>query len=344
MSVVMVNTKTLETGGSSVIKYYNENKGYYDAISGVFLPSCASFDTFKASLKSLFGTYTSHCNIMNDKLIECAEALVETDNSIGNSTTTSPDSQTLSNENDYIINNLNSYNISTYATSAQFSEELHKYLKLMKWNSDNPYNIKGIGGMSLYDVADITPEQMKAALDKIKANPGRDAIAKAAMLMIGTAADAGYKLNYRHAGTTANPHVPTNAVTNGGVDCNAYASWLIDKGVPGGLYWRRVEDFGSIGDPITDYSTAQCGDVFMTYTSDSQKHVGVIIENHPEEKYFITSESSDGIGFKVRTYAELQNSPGIKVRDLTNVYNGIYDANIDRYKFFSNSEQYSDTW
>ena len=82
----------------------------------------------------------------------------------------------------------------------------------------------------------------------------------------------------------------------------------------------------------------------MTYTSDSQKHVGVIIENHPEEKYFITSESSDGIGFKVRTYAELQNSPGIKVRDLTNVYNGIYDANIDRYKFFSNSEQYSDTW
>ena len=82
MSVVTVNTETLEAGGASVIKHYNENKGYYDSVSGASISSCPSFDTFKESLKSLFGTYTSHCNIMNEKLTGCAKALVETDGSI----------------------------------------------------------------------------------------------------------------------------------------------------------------------------------------------------------------------------------------------------------------------
>ena len=106
MSVVTVNTETLEAGGASVIKYYNENKGYYDAVSGTSISSCTSFDAFKGSLKSLFGTYTGHCNIMNDKLIECADALVETDSSIMNGITeaivqiteTSTQSSTLTSE------------------------------------------------------------------------------------------------------------------------------------------------------------------------------------------------------------------------------------------------------
>ena len=116
MSVVTVNTETLEAGGSNVIKYYNENKECYDAVSGTSISSCASFDTFKGSLKSLFGTYTSHCNIMNDKLIECADALVETDSSIMNGITetivqiteTSTQSSTLSSEyvNPYDPDNL----------------------------------------------------------------------------------------------------------------------------------------------------------------------------------------------------------------------------------------------
>ena len=106
MSVVTVNTETLEAGGSNVIKYYNENKECYDAVSGTSISSCASFDTFKGSLKSLFGTYTSHCNIMNEKLTECADALVETDSSIMNGITeaivqiteTSTQSSTLTSE------------------------------------------------------------------------------------------------------------------------------------------------------------------------------------------------------------------------------------------------------
>lgn len=116
MSVVTVNTETLETGGSNVIKYYNENKECYDAVSGTSISSCASFDTFKGSLKSLFGTYTSHCNIMNEKLTECAAALVETDSSIMNGITeaivqiteTSTQSSTLSSEyvNPYDPDNL----------------------------------------------------------------------------------------------------------------------------------------------------------------------------------------------------------------------------------------------
>ena len=106
MSVVTVNTETLETGGSNVIRRYNENKECYDAVSGTSISSCASFDTFKGSLKSLFGTYTSHCNIINEKLTECADALVETDSSIMNGITeaivqiteTSTQSSTLTSE------------------------------------------------------------------------------------------------------------------------------------------------------------------------------------------------------------------------------------------------------
>lgn len=116
MSVVTVNTETLEAGGSNVIRRYNENKECYDAVSGTSISSCASFDTFKGSLKSLFGTYTSHCNIMNEKLTECADALVETDSSIMNGITeaivqiteTSTQSSTLTSEyvNPYDPDNL----------------------------------------------------------------------------------------------------------------------------------------------------------------------------------------------------------------------------------------------
>lgn len=116
MSVVTVNTEILEAGGSNVIRRYNENKECYDAVSGTSISSCASFDTFKGSLKSLFGTYTSHCNIMNEKLTECADALVETDSSIMNGITeaivqiteTSTQSSTLTSEyvNPYDPDNL----------------------------------------------------------------------------------------------------------------------------------------------------------------------------------------------------------------------------------------------
>lgn len=64
----------------------------------------------------MFGTYTSHCNIMNEKLTECADALVETDSSIMNDITeaivqiteTSTQSSTLTSEyvNPYDPDNL----------------------------------------------------------------------------------------------------------------------------------------------------------------------------------------------------------------------------------------------
>ena len=61
------------------------------------------------------------------------------------------------------------------------------------------------------------------------------------------------------------------------------------------------------------------------------------MENHPEGGYVITSESSNGIQFKKKTYSELRNSPGISVRDMTNVYNGTYDVNSSRIEDFNRS-------
>ena len=226
-----------------------------------------------------------------------------------------------------------------YSTSPEFSEQLSHYLSKMSSKPDDGKYLKRIGEESLYNVSDITPEQLQATLAEIQAtSTGRDAVARSAMAMIGGAAEAGYWLNYKHQGTsTRTPHVPTSKLVNGGVDCNAYASWLVDKGVPGGMVWRRVEDFRNIGDPVSDYSTLQCGDVYMTYSNEHTKHVGVIMENHPEGGYVITSESSNGIQFKKKTYSELQNSPGISVRDMTNVYNGTYDVNSSRIEDFNRS-------
>lgn len=353
MTKVTVKTDELVAGATLVQKYYDDIDSSSNQILNISVGQCSSLASFKNALSIEKENFSNHTKIFVSKLIECAYKLEEIDVTIGSSATEqlSSVSNLSFSEPNATLNLLSNRTFTIggtgYYKSQAFSQELHKYLKFMTWSNDNPYNLIGIGGRSLFDVSNITPEQVKETLAKIKSQPGRDAVAKTAIFMIGSAADAGYKLNYRHAGTGADPHVPTIALTNGGVDCNAYASWLVDKGVPGGLYWRPVESFMNIGTELDDYSKAQCGDVFVTYTNEHSKHVGVIMENHPEEGYFITSESSMGIGFQIRTYAELKNYPGTaKVMDLTDIYNGKIDPNADRYAAWEGKDlsKYSDSW
>lgn len=349
MANIKVDTETLISGGTYVENKYQENLDRYSIVKSIDSQACRSLSSFKVALENKNNIYEDHADILSNKIKECANNLEEVDSMIGSNVTsplasadnldfsTELGEEILSDEDNVYLTDLSNY-ASSYATSSEFSTTLNNYLNMM---ISSPLRILG-ESTSLYDVANITPEQMQATLASFKGT-GRDAVAMAAILMIGTAADAGYKLNYRHAGTGGDPHVPTSVVTNGGVDCNAYASWLVDKGVPGGLYWRSVENFATIGDPLSDLSKAQCGDVFTFYHKVDDKHVGVIMENHPEEGYFITSESSNGVEFKVRYYSEF-NGSNAQVRDMTNVYNGTYDANADRYQYFENPEQYSNTW
>ena len=353
MARVEVDTDVLKAGGKYAQDKYDSSEGDYIVLSGIDTGGVQSLESFKSALSKKNKTFEEHTNILNSTITECAANLETIDTEIGNNVTTlltSVDNLDFSNGlleitsdelmlSDVIdeINDLGLFNSDNYATSDEFLTKLHYYLSL---------KLGLIGSKSLYDVSSITPEQMKAELQKIKSNPGRDAVARTVMLIIGTAADSGFKLNYQNKGTSvSDPHVPTSVITNVGVDCNAFVSWVLDKAVPGGLYWRSVEGFNGIGTKITDYSTAKCGDIFVTKNS-KERHVGVIIANNPAEGYYITAEARGpevGICFVKRTYKSLQES-GSQVRDLSNVYNGTEDPNADRYSEFKNADNCADTW
>lgn len=84
---INVNTELLTSGSSTVSNIYDENKNVYDKVSKLSISPCASFDTFKFTLKNMFDTYTGHVEIISKKLKECAEKLEELDNSMAENVT-----------------------------------------------------------------------------------------------------------------------------------------------------------------------------------------------------------------------------------------------------------------
>lgn len=86
MSTVKVDTETLRAGGDTVKKLYEDNKTNYTVVSNTSIEGCASYDNFKSALKNKFESYGSHATIMSEKLVECADTLEETDNTIMSST------------------------------------------------------------------------------------------------------------------------------------------------------------------------------------------------------------------------------------------------------------------
>ena len=136
--------------------------------------------------------------------------------------------------------------------------------------------------------------------------------------------------------------MPTAQLASG-IDCNPFTSWVVDKGVEDGFKWRPVESFKSVGEKIQyeNWNTAQPGDVFVT-VNDSGKHVGVIIENHPESGTFVCAEASGsiaGIILQTRSYKSLRSS-GYSIQDMTNVYNGTENTNRDAFNSHVNWETY----
>ena len=184
-------------------------------------------------------------------------------------------------------------------------------------------------GDSLYKY--ISEEQVLAGLQDIKNKySGREAAVNSALYILQIAADCGIKLDYQHKGTNPRqPYVPTSQLASG-IDCNPFTSWVVDKGVEGGFQWRPVESFKSVGQaiPYENWNNAQPGDVFVV-ANDSGRHVGVIIENHPESGTFVCAEASGstaGIILQTRSYGSLRGS-GYSVQDMTNVYNNTENTN-----------------
>ena len=179
-------------------------------------------------------------------------------------------------------------------------------------------------GESLYDYYggdEAGREHVRQVLAQIQSTySGREAAVNSALALIQLCAAAGVKIDYQHACTDVNqPFVPTDRLVEG-LDCNPMASWIVDKGTPGGFVWRPVQEFAGVGEKLEDWTTAQPGDVLS-----SSGHVAVIVANDPANNQFITVESSNGVEIKVRTYNSMK-SGGYQVRDMTNVYNGTEDT------------------
>lgn len=193
-------------------------------------------------------------------------------------------------------------------------------------------------GVSLYKY--VPEEQVLQMLSNIQTQySGREAAVNSALLMLSLAAQNNVKLDYEHKGTKGQePYVPTKEVASG-VDCNPFASWVVDKGTKNGFQWRPVGCFKEVGTtiPQSNWNQAQPGDVFV-----SDGHVGVIIENDPSTNTFICAEASGsnaGIILQTRTYSSLKNNQ-YQIRDMTNVYNGTENTNRAAFNPYVNWETY----
>lgn len=183
-------------------------------------------------------------------------------------------------------------------------------------------------------------EYITGILDSVKTTySGREAAVNTALVLLKLASDKGVKLDYKHQGTNQNPYVSTKYVMNG-VDCNPWTAYCVDKGTPTRFQWRPVTGFFDVGTgiPYENWSNAQPGDVMV-----SQGHVGIIIENDPENNRFVVAEAKGqavGIVLNYRSYNDLRGG-GYSIRDMTEVYNGT--ENTDRDCFEDRKESYKTT-
>ena len=150
---------------------------------------------------------------------------------------------------------------------------------------------------------------------------GREKAVKSALTLIQLAADKGVKLDYDFGGGHVSGSVTTNMVLSG-VDCSSFASFIINQGTSHDVISM---DTGCLANKYskytTDYSNAKPGDLLNVHSSKG-KHVEIIIENHPEEGYFITAEarsSDSGIELNRTSYNECK-SCGQNVYNMDDVY------------------------
>lgn len=147
---------------------------------------------------------------------------------------------------------------------------------------------------------------VEQVLEEIKANhTGRDAAVLSALTLIKLAADKGVKLDYNYGGNHDGTVVTISDVLKG-VDCSTFVSSMMNQGSSKEIKAMWTGSLEAAYSQYTvDYSEAKPGDII-----NSEKHVEMILENHPEEGYFITAEaksSKEGIIISKTTYDECRN-------------------------------------
>lgn len=195
--------------------------------------------------------------------------------------------------------------------------------------------LNSILGRSLYDKLTIVDENNNVVRDgkeyvenrvkEIRQNySGREKTYYTSLLFAELCIEAGGKLPYVHQGTASTDRfdestrlaVPTATVARG-VDCNAWASYLI-FGDDSETKWLTVGQFADAGD-VVPFSDAQVGDVFA-----NGKHVGVVLANNSENgTLLVTDARGEGYGvvFREVSYDALKKD-GHKIVDMSNYYDG----------------------
>ena len=131
--------------------------------------------------------------------------------------------------------------------------------------------------------------QIEKIMDDIKNSSGsnRQKAIDSALTIIKLAADKGVKVDYNFGGAHGN--VTTSAVLSG-PDCSSFVSYCLNQ-ASDQHFDETTKSFESrLSGTAIAYEDAKPGDVLNV--DGVHEHVEIIIENHPEERYFITAEAS----------------------------------------------------
>lgn len=175
----------------------------------------------------------------------------------------------------------------------------------------------------------VNPDELNDTINSIKSQyTGRNAAVNCAVGLMHMAAEVGKKISYNLETTTHTTHYstynpetfPLSEVVNG-TDCSSFVSWAVNQGTNNEFTTKSTQDFKTVGEK-TSFSNAQPGDIIVSNDS----HVGLIVENHPEENYFLVAEEGGkerGLVVQKRPYSSLGN---FNARDLSYVYGEKYNS------------------
>ncbi len=214
----------------------------------------------------------------------------------------------------------------TYESQDDYKEYANKISDLYNLNKQGKLSLMGSKETLLNY---FTEEEVQSEINSIKSQySGRNAAVNCAVGLMSIAASAGKIISYNletDTNTTnynsSNPKTfPLSEVING-TDCSSFVSWAVNQGTNNTFTTKSTKDFKTVGDKIS-FSKARPGDIIVSNNS----HVGLIVENHPEENYFLVAEEGGkehGLVVQKRPYSSLDN---FNARDLSYVYGEKYDV------------------
>ena len=205
----------------------------------------------------------------------------------------------------------------TPKTSADFKTNLDGYIcdiyELLQIFQSGTLTKIPDGG-SLYDY--YSKEEVQGVIDSIHEQySGREAAVNSALAVISMAAKQGMKLDYDFGGGhSANGITTLDAVANG-IDCSAFASWVVNQGSTETFQTRGSKSLLRVG-AKTSYEDAQPGDILV-----SSGHAQVIIANDPTTSTFLVAEASgskSGVMVRAKSYKSLVGE--YIARDMSSYY------------------------